>query len=376
MNLRSQSENGRSRRRSLLRTLIVGVSTAVFLAACSSDLPQSSLNPKSEEARQIDALWILVLILASIILILVMAALIFSLVRFRRRGDDQPEPKQVHGNTRLEIVWTIIPAVVLAAIAVPTVRTLFELNEEPTDALQVTVIGHQWWWEFRYPDITGPDGRELVTANELHLPAGQTAYLTMTSADVIHSFWVPPLNGKRDLVPGRLTNLSMTPDADIAGTEIPGQCAEFCWLAHADMRIKVFVDSPDDFEAWAAQQLEPAEVPTDELRASGYETFSQICTACHTANVNDAEAGAGQIGESLAPDLTHFGSRLTLGAGVAENDAAHLAQWIDNPESLKPMAPELNEALTEPDPRVLGMPDYGLNAEQIAGLVALLEGWK
>jgi cytochrome c oxidase subunit 2 len=335
------------------------------------------LNPQSEEARQIDGLWILVLVAMTIILVLVMAALVVSLIRFRDRGDeDEQEPKQVHGNTKLEIVWTIIPAVVLAVIAVPTVRTLFELNEEPVDALQVTVIGHQWWWEFRYPDIVGPDGRELVTANELHLPAGQTAYLTMTSADVIHSFWVPPLQGKRDVVPGRLTNLSMTPDAEIAGTEIPGQCAEFCWLAHADMRITVFVDSPDDFAAWAAAQLEPAEVPTDEIGAAAYDTFTQICTACHTANVNDPEAGAGEIGRALAPDLTHFGSRDTLGAGIADNDAAHLAKWLDNPESLKPMAPDLNEALTEPDPRILGMPDYGLNAEQIAGLTALLEGWK
>lgn len=348
----------------------------MLLAACSSDLPQSSLNPKSEQARQIDSLWIMVLVAMTVIFVLVMIALVISLIRFRDRGGEEKEPRQIHGNTRLEIVWTIIPAVVLAVIAVPTVRTLFELNEEPTDALQVSVTGHQWWWEFRYPDLVGPDGREVVTANELHIPAGETTYLTMGSADVIHSFWVPPLNGKRDVVPGRVTNLSLTPDAEFAGTVIPGQCAEFCWLAHADMRIKVFVDSREDFDAWVAQQQEPAAVPSDDQRAAAYETFTSICTACHTAYVDDPEEGVGVVGRPLAPDLTHFGSRTTLGAGVATNDASHLAQWIDNPESLKPMAPQLNEPLSEPDPRILGMPDYGLNAEQIAGLTALLEGWK
>jgi cytochrome c oxidase subunit 2 len=195
----------------------------------------------------------------------------------------------------------------------------------------------------------------------------------MTSADVIHSFWVPPLAGKRDLVPGRETFIKITPDSDRAGEEIPGQCAEFCWLGHADMRVLVFLETEADFSAWATQQTQPATIPTDGQAASGFEIFSSVCTACHQAVVADPAGSVTVLGDSLAPDLTHFGSRTTLGARVLDNTPEHLAQWIDDPSDIKPMAPELNDFGSG---RILGMPDYGLDAEEIRELVALLEGWK
>jgi cytochrome c oxidase subunit 2 len=213
----------------------------------------------------------------------------------------------------------------------------------------------------------------------------------MTSRDVIHSFWIPPLNGKRDVVPGRITQLVLEADPEVAEQDfglgrgvIPGQCAEFCGLAHADMRLRVFVQSPADFEAWAAGQLEPAEVPTEGAAAAGYETFVAVCTACHQAVV--AEGGESQVlGEEqtlevagttftaqYGPDLTHFGSRSTLAAAVLTNTDEHLAEWIDNPNDVKPMAPQRNDLETG---RILGMPSYGLDGTQIDELVALLEGW-
>ncbi len=370
---RPVANGGGRRRRSLTRTLSV-VPAAVLLAACSSTLPQSSLNPKSVEARQIDDLWILVLVLATIVFVIVEAALVFAIFRFRKRKNDDREPKQIHGNTPLEIVWSIIPAVILVAITVPTMRTLFDLRSPAEgDVVHVNVTGHQWWWEFEYPDIVDDQGRPLTTANELHLPVGRTAELKMTSADVIHSFWVPPLAGKRDLVPGHETFIKITPDADRAGEEIPGQCAEFCWLSHADMRTLVFLQTESDFAAWAAGEMQPATIPTDGLAASGFETFKAICAACHQAVVAGPDGAVTVVGTALAPDLTHFGSRSTLGARVESNTAEHLAEWIDNPSAVKPMAPELNDFETG---RILGMPDYGLGAEEIAELVALLEGWK
>lgn len=363
---------GGRRRRSVSRTLSV-VPATVLLAACSSTLPQSSLNPKSAEARQIDDLWILVLVLATIVFVVVEAALVFAIFRFRKRKNDDREPKQIHGNTTLEIVWSIIPALILVAVAVPTMRTVFDLRSPAEgDVVRVNVTGHQWWWEFEYPDIVDDQGRPLTTANELHLPVGRTTELTMTSADVIHSFWVPPLAGKRDLVPGHETFIKITPDADRAGEEIPGQCAEFCWLSHADMRLLVFLQTESDFAAWAAGETQPANIPTDGLAVSGFETFKAICALCHQAVVAEPDGTVTVVGEALAPDLTHFGSRSTLGARVESNTAEHLAQWIDNPSAVKPMAPDLNDLETG---RILGMPDYGLDDEEIAELVALLEGW-
>jgi cytochrome c oxidase subunit II len=350
---------------------------ALILAACGSDLPQSSLNPKSAEAQDIFSLWKLVFGLAAAVFVVVELALVVALIRFRkRRNDDRPEPKQTHGNSPLEVLWSIIPAVILVVIAVPTLQSLFELSTAPEgNVLRVDVTGHQWWWEFQYPDLVDAQGRPLTTANELHLPVGRTAELRMTSADVIHSYWVPPLFGKRDLVPGLETFIKVTPDVDRAGEQIPGQCAEFCWLSHANMGTLVFLQTDADFEAWAQGQLQPATVPTDGPAASGYEIFTAICTACHQAVVADPDGAKppAPVGEAIAPDLTHVGSRTTIAARVLTNTADHLARWIDNPSAVKPMAPYLNDFAQG---RIMGMPDYGLDEQEISELVALLEGWK
>ncbi len=314
------------------------------------------------------------LVLAIIVFVVVELALAVAIFRFRKRKGDDREPKQTHGNTALEITWTVIPALILVGITVPTMMVLFELREPPEgDVITVNVTGHQWWWEFEYPDIVDAQGRPLTTANELHIPVGKTTELKMNSADVIHSFWVPPLAGKRDLVPGRETSIQFTPDVDRAGEEIPGQCAEFCGLGHADMRMLVFLETEADFEAWAQQQLEPATIPTEGPEAAGFEIFTALCAACHQAVVKDQDGVVSVIGEALAPDLTHFGSRSSLGARVLDNTPEHLAQWIDNPSDIKGMAPELNDFEKG---RILGMPDYGLGEEEIRALVALLEGWK
>lgn len=346
---------------------------ALVVAGCSSSLNQSSLNPQSTEAEQIDQLWTLVLVMATLVFVAVEAALVVSIVKWRKRPDDDTEPKQTHGNMPLEIAWTIVPAVILAILAVPTLQTLFDLRApaEGPGVVTVEVIGHQWWWEFRYPDLTGPDGRPLTTANELHIPAERTTNLVMTSADVLHSFWVPALAGKRDLVPGRTTEIKMTPLPDAVGV-YNGQCAEFCWLGHADMRVQVFVDTEEDYQAWVTKQLEPAQVPTSGPAVAGFETFTQLCTACHQALVQGAN-GVDVVGIAIGPDLTHFGGRQMLGAAILDNTPEHLAQWIDSPQSLKAMAPELNDL---GESLVLGMPDYGLDPAQIAALVELLEGWK
>ncbi len=366
----------------------------VILAGCSGSGPQSSLEPAGPSARDIDGLWRLVLVLATIVFVIVAAGMVVAMVRFRERPGDTREPKQLHGNTALEITWTIIPAVLLAIIAVPTLQQHFELRDEPDGPrLDVTVIGHQWWWEFTYPGLTDAEGAPLTTANELHLPAGQPVYLTMTSVDVIHSFWVPPLNGKRDVVPGRVTNLKLEADASVPSEDfgfgpgvILGQCAEFCGLAHADMRLRVFVHSPADFDAWVERQLAPAAEPTGTGPiATGYQTFELVCTACHQARV----AGSGGVerlgqgvtvdvdGESfdaaLAPDLTHFGSRTTFGGASFDATRDHLARWLANPSDLKPMAPERNDIAAG---RILGMPNLGLTTDEIDGLVELLESWQ
>jgi cytochrome c oxidase subunit 2 len=367
--------NDAVRRRSIVRiTFLVVALAAVLLASCSSDLPQSSLNPRSAEAESIDKLWDFILFLGTAVFIVVGGALAYALIRFRKRPGNEQEPKQIHGNTRLEIAWSIIPVVLLVIIAIPTLTILFDLSSPPEgDFLRVEVIGHQWWWEFQYPDILDEDGRPLTTANEMHIPAGMTSELTMSSVDVIHSFWVPSLAGKRDVVPGRETRMKITPDADIAGQMVPGQCAEYCGLSHADMRFRVFVDSEAEFDAWAAEQLEASPIPTSGAAAAGYETYTQFCTTCHQAKVAAADGSVEVVGAALGPDLTHFGSRTSLAAAVEENTAEHLAQWIDDPSSVKPMSPELNNVA---EGRILGMPDYGLDEQQIRELVELLESWK
>jgi cytochrome c oxidase subunit 2 len=370
-----------------LRVAALVAISAFVLASCSGSGPQTALNPEGPVARTIDDLWQLVFILATVVFVIVQAALVYAMVRFRAKKNDDGEPVQLHGNTRLEIAWTIIPVVILAAIAYPIVKGIFDVRAiaDGPEALQVQVTGHQWWWEFEYVDLVGEDGRTLVTANELYIPEGTDVNLTMTSADVIHSFWIPVLAGKRDVVPNRVTNLRIHADnATPLDEPHPGQCAEYCGLAHADMRFKVHVRTQADFDTWVQGQLTPAAIPTEGAAADGFDAFN-TCIACHNATVAGPD-GVEDIGpvrtvevdgvtfsSALAPDLTHFGSRGTFAAGTFENNREHLAQWLANPSDLKPMRPELNNI---EEGRILGMPNFNLSDEDIDSLIALLEGWK
>ncbi len=342
------------------RLAVAATALSLGLTACSTNLPQSSLEPAGPEAEQINDLFWLVLWIAAVIFFLVQGALIVAIVRFRRRrGDEAKTVKQVHGNTRLEVIWTIIPALILAGVAVPTVGTLFDLRAEPKgERLDILVTGHQWWWEYEYPEYG------FITANELHIPAGETVYLTMTSADVIHSFWVPPITGKRDTVPGRTTHLTLVADEPTPeGEPILGQCAEFCGLSHANMRIRVFVHTPEDFEAWARAQAQPSVIPEEGSAAAGWETFQLVCSACHAIEGTDAQA-------RLAPDLTHYASRTTFAGAIFDNTRENVHDWLRDPPAMKPMSPEYNDIEAG---RILGMPNFNLTTEQIEDLIALLE---
>jgi len=309
------SERGRLR----LAMGVILAMPALLLAACGENLPQDSLRPAGPDARTIDNLFRPVFWIAVAVFVLVEGLLVFALIRFRHRPG-RGVPVQVHGNKRLEIAWTIIPAVLLAGVAVPTIGTIFALSGRPSgNVLDVTVTGHQFWWEIEYP------GMNVITANEVHIPVDRPVYITLESEDVIHSFWVPRLAGKQDLQPGRTNYLRV--EADEPGVYM-GQCAEFCGASHANMRFRVIAQSQTDFDAWVQQQLQPAAAPPPADVLGIMQTAA--CAACHT--VNGLEGFEGKVG----PDLTHFGGRTTLAGAILENSEENLREWLRDPEAMKP----------------------------------------
>lgn len=327
----------------------------LVVAGCSSrDYPQTTLDPQTDFTTMIDDIFMTTVWWAVVVFVLVEGALVFAIFKFRGKPTD-PEPKQTHGNTTVEIVWTIVPAVILALIAVPTIRGIFQTAEVPTDAVRVEVIGHQWWWEFRYPD------HKVVTANEMHVPAGKKVALYMTTADVLHAFWMPLLGAKRDVFPRRATTLWFT--APEPG-DFPGQCAEFCGIQHGRMGFRVLVDSPEDFDAWVAvqqkgsplvnggvvardttQPADSAAVSGDSLMAKGQALFASAgCIGCH-AMVGTPMAG--QMGV-MGPNLSHFGRRTSMVANLMPNTAENLATWLRDPDAMKPgVLMKLPRKLTE-----------------------------
>jgi cytochrome c oxidase subunit 2 len=309
-----------------------------LLAACTQEYPYNSLAPAGPVAdKQADLFW-LVFWIAVGVFVLVEGLLVFAMIRFRRRSADDV-PKQIHGNTRLEIIWTILPALLLAGIAVPTVGTIFDLAQEPEGALEIDVTGHQWWWEVRYPSLG------VVTANEIHIPTGEPVILNLTSADVIHSFSVPRLAGKTDMLPGRTNTMNLA--ADEPGTYL-GQCAEFCWASHAKMKFRVVAQERPDFEAWVESQKQSATAPPSDIEV----LVTGTCMSCHTIR------GAGEsLAVQPAPDLTHVGGREMIAADVLPNDEEGLTEWLRNPPAVKPHAK---------------MPNYNLTDDQVEALVAYL----
>jgi cytochrome c oxidase subunit 2 len=324
--------------------LILG---AIAVAGCAlKDYPQSTLHPHSDYANSIQRLLETLVFWVVIIFVLVEGALIWTVLRFRSRPG-APDPKPVHGNTALEVAWTIAPALILAFVAVPTVLTIFKTQAKaPAGALEVKVIGHQWWWEFQYPEFG------ITTGSELHVPVGRPVAISLETADVIHSFWFPIVGGKRDVIPSRVNHMWFT--ADSVG-EFPGQCAELCGVSHANMRMRLFVQTPADFQAWtAAQQAPPVEPDSTSLAGKGKQVFLEVgCVACHT--IQGVSPGI------LGPNLTHVATRTTIAGSIYPNDTEHLSKWIANPQERKPGATMLN---------------LGLNPDQIAAVVAYLQTLK
>lgn len=323
----------------------------LLLAACSGEpFPQSTLHPQSEFTRDIDGIFMTTVWWALVVFILVEGALVFIIWKFRGKPGDK-EPEQVHGNTTVEIVWTVIPAVILAFIAVPTVKAIFKTYEVPEgqDVLEVQVIGHQWWWEFRYPQYG------LITANELHVPVGKTVTLRMITKDVLHAFWLPQLAAKRDVFQQRNSVLHFR--AEKAGGYY-GQCAEFCGLQHGRMAFFVLADEPAEFDAYVArmkatgappaapaaaqasgvttetlgaQATPPAAqnaAPADPLVAQGQQLFTmKACIGCHSLNAQQ-EMGIG-------PNLAGIGTRKYIASGWLKNTDENLAHWVREPQKLK-----------------------------------------
>ena len=273
------------------------VALAVLLAACGQSHPDSIFHHRTDVNRDVDYLFKLIIVLGTAVFVFVEGILVFTLIKFRKRPG-QPEPKHVHGNTTLEITWTVVPLIVLAVIAIPTIRTIFKTQAAAVpDALQVEVIGHQWWWEFRYPQYTVANSRggrdTVVTANELYLPIGKTVNFTLHSHDVIHSFWVPALSGKRDVVTNHTNYLWYTTDSSGVGVW-NGACVEYCGTSHGNMRFKAYTVTQADFDSWIAHQEQPAvgTATPDSTKAGAGAPATALATA---ANTPVAKSGPGRV---------------------------------------------------------------------------------
>jgi cytochrome c oxidase subunit 2 len=373
---------------------------ALFLAGCASDAPLDSLDPEGENATNIDNLLQPVLWVALVVFILVFGATIVMWWKFRVKDPSDDEfPKPVAGNTSLEIGWTIVPALILGIIAVPSMALLFDIRDTENldndyENLDVVVVGQQWWWEYRYyfdgfdPDVDTYDTpADIVTANQLYLPSDQEIPLFITSRDVIHSFAVPKLNGTMDAVPGLYSPWKL--QADEPGVYF-GTCREFCGLSHALMRTQAVAVEAADFDVWIEQQMLPyepsgpgmaeflaaarepdAEViepATAEIR--GAATFRNLCSSCHLIEgVNDDLYEGADLVSGAAPNLTHFSSRSSYAGAIfnlykadGSPNTNQLEAWIRNPPAEKPGDAENQR----------GMPDLGLNEEQIDDVVAFL----
>jgi len=306
----------------------------------------SVLSPASPYARDIANLFWITFWISLVILVAVSGFVIFNMIRYRDRGQGGLPP-QTHGNTLVEITWTAIPFAILVVLFVLTVQTMEAVSpprHPKGDPVNVDVIAHQWWWEFRYPDS------KVTTANELHIPVGESVHITLTSVDVIHDFWVPELGRKMDAVPAHPNTLVI--EASKPGVYL-GTCAEYCGAGHAWMRIRVYAQTPADYQKWLAAQAKPHAPPTNIDQIVGMGFFNSSCSACHNIN-GSGTPGAHDVG----PDLTHLADRETLAAGVMANTPADLRKWLKDPQAVKPG---------------VHMPNLHLTDKQINGLVAYLE---
>ncbi|MGH7475791.1 MAG: cytochrome c oxidase subunit II [Longimicrobiales bacterium] len=374
---------------------------SLLLGACAGEYPQTTFRPVSDFGRDLNQLFANIFWLTMVVLVVVLAGVVYIILRFRERPG-VPEPKRIYGNNLLELLWTLGPAVIVVLITVPTVRTIFQTYRSPReDALQVQAIGHQWWWEFRIPELG------IRTANQLYLPVGREIDLHLSSVDVLHNWWVPRLGGKRYNYPN-----PVTPAGDeerpnhhrlIFTVDEPGvyagQCAEYCGLSHALMQMRVVAVRAAEFEAWTTrmataaqpqpQAAEPSglldtipggepqpetpvlapalqatspNVPAEgTLERRGHDIFmSRTCVACHAIAGTTAQ---GQLG----PDLTNFGNRWAIGAGALPNAPENIVRWVRRPERYKPGAQMPGTVFGGG-----GMPPTGLTRDELEAVAAYL----
>jgi cytochrome c oxidase subunit 2 len=304
----------------------------------NTDGVTSIFRPLSQPAQEIKETSYLVLAICAVIFVVVAGLLVYALVRFRHRaGDQASEPPQVYGSNQIELAWTVLPILIVFVLILVTSRTIADIQNRkaPRGTIQATVIGHQWWWEIRYPELG------IVTANELHVPASDVTgsrptFLKLQSADVAHSFWAPLLAGKTDLIPNRENLMWIEPTRPGI---YPGNCAEFCGTQHARMLIRVVVQTPDEFERWAKAQQGSASQDTS-VQEGRKTFFANSCVNCHTISGTSAQG-------TFGPDLSHLMSRETLAAGAAPNTPSSLRQWIHDPQSIKPGCLMPNMQLTD-----------------------------
>ena len=382
-----------------------GASAVAFLAGCATNAPQDTWQPKGPNAQKIDDLQKPVFAIAGIVGVIVFAAIAYAVFRFKDRG--QPIPEQTHGKPALEIGMTILPGLILAGIGIFTFQTIFDLAKTDDTEMVINVTGQQWWWEYDYPvqekyGITDP----IITSGQLVIPTGTKVLLRETSRDVIHSYWIPALNGKRDAVPGRVHYLRL--EADEPGI-YAGQCTEFCGLSHAVMRMEAVALDKDDFDAWVKGQLSLAASPAEgTLAKEGESVFLNQCVRCHQVNGLKKADGSPAIAapeenvwSGAAPNLTHLMSRNTFAgaswdlltkqcrkdvwgasseefgkkylAGVAEEclNQTDLRRWLRNAPAMKPMYADPTK-LEATGGKYRGMPNLGLSEDDIDKLVAYL----
>jgi len=313
-------------------------------------------QPLSRPAEMIHESAILVSLICLGIFVVVAGLAVYVIVRFRKReNDDGQEPPQIYGSTHIELAWTVIPILITVVLVLVTSRTIGEIQnmKMPEDAIKIRLVGHQWWWEIHYPELG------IITANELHIPLSNRdpekstpTHIELQSADVIHSFWVPQLGGKVDLIPNLTNEIWLDPYK--TGVYF-GNCAEYCGTQHANMMLRVIVHTPEEFQRWVAQQKAPVPAPTTAQQTEGKRLFfAYSCVSCH------------KVGDSVAqgvfgPDLTKLMTRQTIGAGVAPLNHDTLWQWVRDPQRLKV------ECL---------MPDMQLSKSEVDDVVAYLETLK
>ena len=391
--------------RKVIKPLVVVAGVSVVVAGCATNAPQDTWQPKGPNSKLIDDLQQPVFAVAGIIGLIVAVAVIYTMIKYRDRG--QPIPEQIHGKPALEITLTVIPALILAVVSVFTFGAIFKLAKTDDTQMIINVTGQQWWWEYDYPaqnefGITQP----IITSGQLVMPVGTKVLLRETSRDVIHSYWIPALNGKRDAVPGRVHTLRL--EADKPGI-YAGQCTEFCGLSHANMRMEAVALSKEDFAKWVSNQQAPYVAPAKEtLAQQGEEVFLNQCVRCHQVNGLMRADGTPAIAapdenvwSGAAPNLSHLMSRNTFAgamfdllskqcrdevwsapsevvgakylAGVTEEclNQKDLRAWLRNAPEVKPMYANPAD-LAVSNGKYRGMPYLALSEDDITKLVAYL----